>query len=359
MPLTSQPPTAALVHGATARIDINVDGAALGGSSGMAVLRAEVRHELGRPASVVVETADLDAGELEWIDDGTVQEGRPLVVSMFLDEMGGVVFAGDVTGVDLDVTTDHLPRIAVRGYDRLHRLARARKTRAFVDQRDSQIAAAIAQEHGLAAAGPASPLVHPYVMQREQTDLAFLLARARGLGYVLRVEGTELRFGPRGLDDGPALTAVLGKNLLELRVSTSVLGQVGRVAARGWDPARQAALVAEVAESALASKMGGATSGPALADAGFKAETTAALGVAVTTARAAELAAAAELEARALDHVSCRGRLLGTAGLRPGAILEVAGFGLRFSGRYWLTRVVHCFDRDGFTTEFEARRTAT
>lgn len=349
-----------LVRAEVARVGVDIDGVALGSSSGtLAVVRVEVSHELGRPSSVVVETADLDAQDLEWVDGASVQEGQPIKVEMGHGEVTRPVFVGEITGLDLDIAPDHPARASIRGYDRLHRLARARKTRAFVGQKDSQIAATIAQEHDLKAVGPDSPLVHPYVMQREQTDLAFLLARARGLGYVVRVDGNALHFGPRELGADAVATATMGENLIELHVSTSVLGQVGTVAARGWDPAAQAALVAEVAESALAAKMGGKTSGPKLADDSFKAETTIVTGVPITSTDAARLAAAAELEARALDHVSCRARMLGAAALRPAAIVKVTGVGARFSGSYWLTRVVHSFDSDGFVTEFEGRRTAT
>lgn len=343
-----------------ARVEIEVDSASITtGQGSVSVLRVEVRHELGRPSSCVVDTADLDAADLEWIDGSTVQEGLPIRVAMGLGEHSDPVFVGEIIGIDLDVDPDEAPKVAIRSYDRLHRLARARKTRVFVGQRDSQIAAAIADEHGLRLAGPDSSLVHPYVMQREQTDLAFLLARARGLGHFLRVDDTTLLFAPRDLAADPAVTATMGSNLLELHVSTSVLGQVGAVTARGWDPAEQKALLGEVTAADLASTMGGTTSGPRLADESFAAETTVVTDLALVSAAAAKLAAAAELEAMALRHVTCRGRMLGTAALRPGVILKVEGFGARFSGNYWLTRVVHTYDREGFTTAFEGQRTAT
>lgn len=360
MPELATTATPALDRAEVARVEIEVDGSSLTrGGEGVAVLRVEVRHELGRPSSCVVDTADLDAADLEWIDGATVREGREIRVGMGLGEHSDPVFAGEIIGLDLDVGPDAAPQVSIRGYDRLHRLARARKTRVFVDQRDSEIAAAIADEHGLTLEGPESGLVHPYVMQREQTDLAFLLARGRGLGLVLRVEDTTLRFGPRALAADESATATMGANLLELHVSTSVLGQVGAVAARGWDPAEQKPLLGEVTAADLASRMGGKTSGPALADDCFSAEATVVTDLAIVSADAARLAAAAELEGMALRHVHCRGRMLGTAGLRPGQVLKVVGFGARFSGNYWLTRVVHTYDRDGFTTDFEGQRTAT
>ena len=361
MPTTpSQSPPAALYDAEVPRVVVDVDGTKLGDpKDGASLLRVEVRHELDRPSSVVVDTADLDDESLEWIDGDLAQEGRPLTIQMGPGETVGTVFVGEVIGLDLEISPDDAPRVSIRGYDRLHRLARARKTRAFVGQRDSQIAEAVCGDHGLRLAGPDSKLVHDYVMQREQTDLAFLLARARGLGFVVRVEDKELYFGPRDLAGSPAGAAKLGVNLLSLRGSTSVLGQVGTITARGWDPATQKAIAVEVAHTALASTMGGKQSGAKLADAAFKAAKSAVLDLEVAVEDAAKLAAAAELEERALGHVVCSGRMLGAPTLRPGHVLTVGGFTGRFAGDYWITSVVHLFDRDGFTTEFEGRRTAT
>lgn len=357
---SSSSPPEALTRADVPRVVVDVDGAVLNDpKDGVSLLRVDVRHELGRPSSVVIETADLDAESLDWIDGDLVQEGRPLTIEMGLGETTGRVFLGEITGLDLEIDPDDAPRVSIRGYDRLHRLARARKTRAFVGQRDSQIAEAVCGDHGLRLAGPDSKLVHDYVMQREQTDLAFLLARARGLGFVVRVEDKELYFGPRDLAGSPAGAAKLGVNLLSLSASTSVLGQVGTVTARVWDPAEQRAVLVEAAESALASKMGGKTSGPALADRGFSAEKTAVVDLPLLTEDAAKLAAAAELEAIALGHVVCRGRMLGAPLLRPGKLLTIGGFTGRFAGDYFLTHVTHTFSRDGFVTEFEGRRTAT
>lgn len=342
-----------------ARVVIDVDSRDLATDGGVVVKRVEIRHELGRPSSVVVDTDDADALTLDVVDGGAVQEGRPVTVSLGLGESTAIAFTGEITGLEVELDNEDAARASIRGYDRMHRLVRGRRTRAFVDQSDSTIAAAVAKEHGLTLEGPDSKEVHPYVMQREQTDLAFLLERARPLGRVVRVEGTRLLFTPRDLKTDAVMTAEMGTNLLTVRVSSSVLGLVGTVEARGWDPDEQKALSAKVAESKLASLMGGAKSGPKIADTCFAAQTTVVTDDALITAPAVELAAAAALEDMALGHVTCRGRMLGAAELRPGALIAVKGIGARFEGNYWLTRVVHTYDQESFTTEFEGRRTAS
>ena len=370
-PSTITSPQLLVLEGA--RVLVDVDGTDLGdSSSGVAVSSVEVRHELGRPSSFVVHTADLTPEGIDWLDDFAVKEGARVEISMGWGETTTLVFAGELVGVELEVTAPPASAIALRGFDRLHRLARARKTRAFVGKRDSEIVADLAREHGLDLVGVPTPLVHPYVMQADQTDLAFLRARARTVGHEFRVEDTDLLFAPRDLTGTPVATAELGKNLLELFIRTTVLGQVGTVEARGWDPEDQKPIVARVAHGKLRSRMGGARSGLDRADDGLAPEVTSVQGLALVGKDAAipgkpstapdETAAAiaaAELESLALGHVHCEGRLIGTPSLRPGVLLTIAGFGRRFSGDYWLTHVTHSFDGDGFETRFEGRRTAT
>lgn len=342
-----------------ARVEVQVDNKILADETGDAtILRVEVEHEFGSPSTCRIETADLDPLDLDWVEGSAVREGRPIRVGMGLGESTWPVFAGELLGIDLDVTPSDATRVTLFSLDRLHRLARARKTRVFTDQRDSQIAAAIAREHGLRCSGPFSSVLHSYVMQRESTDLAFLLARARGLGWVVRVEADALYFGPRNLLTSAAAAAELGKNLLELHVSTSLLGQVGTMVARGWDPAIQRESLGSATQAQLGRRQGSLT-GARQADASFRAEASAVVGVPIVGLAAARAAAMGALESLALDYVTCHGRMLGAAALRPGDVLAVVGVGTRFSGDYWLTRVAHSFGRDGFVSEFEGRRMAT
>lgn len=355
--LFQRAPLPPIATAAVARVRAEVDGTELTESAdGVSVHRVEVTHEVGRPGSFVVETNDLTPDELEWIDQTTIQEGAPIKISMGWTETGEPVFAGEVLGIELELAAGDAPRVAIRGHDRLHRLARARRTRAFIQRRDSEIAGDLAQEHGLRLVGPASRVVHPYVMQADQTDLAFLRGRGDALGYVVRVDDKQLHFAPRDLAASPAATATMGDNLLEFFSRTSVLGLVGAVEARGWDPAAQKPLVA--AATRVRSLMGGTWAGFRLADDSFSYQTTSAGGP-IVIADDAALAAAAAHEALALEHVRCEGRMLGSPALRAGDILAVEGLGRRFSGRYWLTRVTHTYGHDGFTTAFEGRRTAT
>ena len=83
-----------------------------------------------------------------------------------------------VTGLEPHFSFGHQPTFTVPGYDRRHRFGRGRKTRTFVQQKDSDIAAQIAGEAGLHAQSIDSSVTHEYILQANQTDMEFLQERA-------------------------------------------------------------------------------------------------------------------------------------------------------------------------------------
>jgi phage protein D len=76
-----------------------------------------------------------------------------------------------------------VPSLTVRGFDRLHRLMRGRKSRTFVKQKDSDIVSKIVQDAGLTADATDSRVTYEHVYQHNQTDWEFLRVRAQRIGY--------------------------------------------------------------------------------------------------------------------------------------------------------------------------------
>ncbi len=57
---------------------------------------------------------------------------------------------GEVTGIEVDFNSSQRATFVVRGYDRSHRMVRARQSRAFLQKTDSDIAKGAGAEVGLA-----------------------------------------------------------------------------------------------------------------------------------------------------------------------------------------------------------------
>jgi hypothetical protein len=108
------------------------------------------------------------------------------------------LFKGEVVGIEPVLDAGGESRVAIRAFDRLHRLTREEKTRTFYGMTDNEIVAIITAEHGLVAGLSSAPNVrHDQVSQHNQTDLAFLRERASLLGFDVWIEDATLFFARR------------------------------------------------------------------------------------------------------------------------------------------------------------------
>ena len=71
----------------------------------------------------------------------------------------------------------------------------------------------IGSEAGLSLQADDSSVTHPYLLQANQTDLEFLLERARQIRYELAVDGENVLFRPVGNAAGDVLTLSLEDDL--------------------------------------------------------------------------------------------------------------------------------------------------
>jgi uncharacterized protein len=266
---------------------------------------------------------------------------------------------GEITGLDPSFARDRLPRLTVRGYDRRHRLQRGRKTRPFVQQKDSDIAAQIAEEAKLTAETTDSQVTHDYVLQDNKTDWDFLSERARSIKYEVRVEGKKLIFRPVANAESEALTLSLAEDLLNFQVRLSSVGQVTEVAVRGWDPKEKKAVVGQARTGDEDSTMGGQQSGSALAESAFGSAVEPVGSRPVMSQAEADQMARALLNQRLLELVTGSGSCLGRTDLRSGKVIRIEGVGKSFSGQYYVTGATHSYSpQGGYRTNFSVRRNA-
>ena len=107
------------------------------------------------------------------------------------------LFRGEIVGLEMDLDAAHMPTISVRAYDRSHRLHRGRTSRTFVQMSDTDIVQKIGQEMGFTVTAKATPIVHDWLMQNNQTNWEFLSECATRCAFRLFLKGErELHFEP-------------------------------------------------------------------------------------------------------------------------------------------------------------------
>lgn len=258
------------------------------------------------------------------------------------------------------------PSLTVAGTSTLGRLKDRRpredEQRLFRDMADYEIAQLIAQRTGLTPVVTAEGPRHELVWQRDLTEAAFLMERARRIDFDFYVQvdpqtnRESLYFvKPRDTRESSGIKVFVfeyGTNLINFTPRLSNNGQVASVTVRGWDPRQKQAIVARADGNNLPQTGGGGQSGPGVA--GERQDQV--VDAPVETQEEADLLAQSLLRERAYEYLTGEGTVIGLPDLRPGDNMELLGLGTRYSGTYYVKTTSHSIGGSGYTTTFGVRR---
>lgn len=326
--------------------------------------------------------------EITFFDDrGTVLTDTGIVVGSKVQVSAGAselkppqeLISGEVTAIE--GSFDYLLRsIVIRGYDKTHRLQRLRRTRTFLNMKDSDIAKQLAADAGLSVgAVDETKTTHDHIGQVNQTDWEFLRMRAREIGYEFGVESDKFYFRKASSASGASGSAVALDPMGTLhhfapRVTAGNLAS--QVEVRVWDPAAgktvaataplstKSAEVTDTTVTSVASAFKSAAAppappagahdwGPAPGTSAFViSDRPAATGSAIQSA-------AEEIVAGVADHLASSfaeavGDALGNPEILAGSAVKVSNLGSPFDGTWLVTSASHVFDANdgGYRTKF-------
>jgi len=321
-----------------------------------------VNEDVHQPGMATIELSGADTlgKRLPWVADARFDIGHAIEIKLGYGGRLERLFAGEITGLEPHYTANGVPSLTVRGFDRLHRLMRGRKSRTFVKQKDSDIVSKIVQDAGLTADATDSRVTYEHVYQHNQTDWEFLRVRTQRIGYEILAVDKKVLFRPVANASTEALTLTFNNDLQEFRPRLTSARQVDEVSALGWNVMDKKMIVGTSKIGDEVSKMGGQQSGGAIASKAFGAASEKIDFSSLTTQAEADAVARAQLNEMALGLIVGEGLCYGRTDLRAGKVIKVDGLDERFSGLYYVTGTVHSFTlRNGYQTRFNFRRNAS
>jgi phage protein D len=269
------------------------------------------------------------------------------------------LFSGEITGLEPEFPNDRPPTLTIRGYDRRHRLMGKRKTRTFLNMKDSNIADQIAADWSLTPDVQDTQVTLAYVLQHNQTDYGFLQERAQRIGYEMVVTETTLRFRRRPNAGSAVVTLRREVELLDFTARLTTTSQLEEVLVQGWNPQAKAAVVSRAA-AGEERQMGGSASGPATVRKVFSGTGGITVDTPVLSQAEADQLASGRFNEMALRYVEGYGVCIGQPDLRAGTLAAIEGLGRRFSGSYYVTSTEHSYRPNvGYRTRFTVKRNAT
>src|SRR5690349_22940505 len=152
------------------------------------LMSVTVDSNLHMPAMLSLELFDDD---MTWVNETSIDLGKPIEVTF--DEqpdpdsteaaLSKLLFQGEITSLEPHYYKDSKATLVFRAYDKSHRLHRGKQSRTFLEMTDSDIVGKIAKEAGLKADIDTTKTKFDYLVQTNQTDMEFLMERARRIGY--------------------------------------------------------------------------------------------------------------------------------------------------------------------------------
>jgi len=284
--------------------------------------------------------------KLRWVDSDSLVPGKALTITAKIGRTSKLLFDGEIVEIEPDFGAQRQV-LVVRAFDRLHRLARGRYARSFMNVSDGDLVRKIASEAGLSADIGATSQVHPYVFQANQTNLAFLQQRAATLGYLLYVREKKLYCKPPETQ-GASVELSWQQNLSSFRPRLSSIGQFKSVTVRSWDVTTKKEIVGQAQQGSTMPSVGAQPGNP------FNMEPKDLVpDCRIRTQAEADKLAQAVADRHASRFIEADGQCLGHPAISAGASVAIKGVGTRFSGTYFVTSATHTYDADvGYTTQF-------
>jgi len=302
-------------------------------------------------------TIRLNDSGLEWMDSKTFDLGKEVEISAKAIEASQKekLMEGEVTSIEPEFIQDQGATLVIRGYGKSHRLHRGKKTRVFTQMSDSAIVNQIAVDCKLTAEVEGTSPAHEQVFQDYQTDMEFIHDRARRNGYFAYVNADgKLIFRKQPRTRGKAVLE-WGDNLIDLQIRKSTTEQVGEANVHGWDIKTKKEILGKAKTPEGTPVVGGRSQdGGKAAKSAYHLQSVEHLNtLPVSDVKEANAIAQSSLNEKGNAFLQAEGTCLGNPKVQAGVKVEIKGIGDKFSGTYLVTRAIHRYGRDGYTTRFE------
>ena len=293
----------------------------------------------------------------KWLNDAAtlIKPGAKLAISGGYSKAKTELFYGYVDDYSLQFDREGTPSIKVNGLDGLGYLMNMCQPYYAGEKQPKQIVESILKKSE--AAGYAKKLhigqltgFETPIIKEQMDDWKFLRMMADRYGASLFAIDGELIFDRVLTKTSPILKLTINRNVRNFTRRVSLAHQVGKVEIIGRDVNQKA-----IEGSASQVTTGGEGKTAAQWVSGLKDAVLRERNEYVRTQKECELLAQNRLNSIAMGFVSGEGECIGIPELIPGRYLKIDGGDELTNGTYFLTKVIHKFSADEYTTAFEVK----
>lgn len=304
-------------------------------------------NQIGR-ALLVFDAGNMPAGEVPESDDDTFSPGKKIRIEAGYQNDENTIFEGIVTSHNLSIQEGNDTTLQIECCDYAFPATLSRKNRVFAKSKDSDAISSILGNYSpLQVSVDPTKTKHNELVQYYCTDWDFVLSRADANGLVVVTEGKQLKVKKPDVGATPVLRVSYGTDLIEFQGELQTWDQFAQVEAVAWDAASQKLIKTQASKPAL-NKQGTTTSADlsrAVGDNKFILQTDLS-----TDEVALKSWADSQFLKTGLARIRGNFSFHGSHKVIPGCIIEIDGFGKRFSGNVYVGSVDHEIMNGEWTT---------
>ncbi len=332
-------------------ITILCDGAALATTT--EIVSVDIQFNLNRisTATLVLNDGDMPNGTFPLSETETFKPGALVTIQLGYDQQVTTVFSGVIIKHSIRVSGDNNSRLIIECKDKAIAMTVGRKNANYIDKKDSDIITSLIGTYaGLTADVTATTTAHKELVQFYCSDWDFMVARAEANGMLVNLDAGTVAVKAPAVSATPVLSLTYGIDIIDFNADLDARHQFQKVSTNAWDLATLALQQGE-ASSATVNAQGNITSATLATVIGlseFRLQSAVPLESEFLTswAKAQQLKSGL---ARIRGQVSFQGSAL----VKPGTLIELAGVGARFNGNIFVSGVNHSVVEGNWITRVE------
>jgi Rhs element Vgr protein len=305
------------------------------------ILSIHVHHEVNRIsfAEVVLVDGDIEQGTFPLSDSDDYAPGNPIEIKAgYGDSTVVSIFKGNIVRQGIRMNASSGYNLVLTCKHQAVGMTYTKQEAEFSNKSDSDIISSIIGTYGITKTVGTTSATAETTFQKLSTDWDFILSRAEFNGFIVTLDGDSITVDKPNISGSAVLRVASGESIINFSAELNAERQPPSLSANAWDIKNQALLTVAATEPTLNSQgnLTPKTLSGKLSQTAFSLSS-------CTPMLNDELQAWADGSLLKMRLSALKGEVSfqGSASVKPGVLIELAGVGARFDGSAFVSAVRH------------------
>lgn len=301
-------------------------------------------------AVIVIEDGDMPKQSFDHSDKDTFAPGAKITIRGSYKQNKQQIFVGVVVKHGIKISSENDTRLVIECKSEVLKLALSPHNVNYQNQKDSDIIVNLLGATSLRAKVDTTSTSYSELVQYNCTDWDFVMMRAEANAFLVNVQDDSIVVGKPVTSLSPVLTVEYGADLYDFSADIDAQSQVASVSSVAWDVKKQSVATGAGTFNSLSEQgnLDQKTLATAIGASAYRLQSDT-----ILEPSALSDWASGQMLRSGLARVRGKMTIQGSATATVGSIIELKGVGERFSGKVYVSSIVHRIANGNWLTEVE------